>query len=80
MATAPADRVGLGSKGRIAVGCDADFCVFAPDDAFVVDPSRLHHKNPITPYAGRALAGVVRSTWLAGRAVDLDAPPRADGS
>lgn len=76
MSTAPARQVGLDSKGGLAVGKDADFCVFAPDDSFVVDPRRLHHKNPITPYAGRLLAGVVRSTWLRGEPVDLTAAPR----
>jgi allantoinase len=30
----------------------------------------LHHKQPITPYAGRTLHGVVRRTWLRGRDVD----------
>lgn len=76
MSTAPARQVGLDSKGGLTVGKDADFCVFAPDDSFVVDPGRLHHKNPITPYAGRSLAGVVRSTWLRGEPVDLTAAPR----
>ena len=76
MSEAPARQAGLGSKGAIVVGNDADFCVFAPDDSFVVDPDRLHHKNPITPYAGRSLAGIVRSTWLRGEPVDLTAAPR----
>lgn len=76
MASGPADFVGLPTKGRIAVGADADFCVFAPDDTWVVDADRLHHKNAITPYAGRTLDGVVRSTWLRGRPVDVAAPPR----
>ena len=66
MAERPASLVGLRRKGRIAPGRDADFAVFAPDEAFVVDPARLHHKNPVTPYAGRALAGVVRATYLRG--------------
>jgi allantoinase len=76
MATAPADRAGLGRKGRIAEGADADLCVLAPEETFVVDPRELEHRHPVTPYAGRRLAGVVRQTWLAGRPVDLDAPPR----
>lgn len=69
MATNPADLVGLGAKGRIAPGADADFCVFAPDDAFVVDRAGLRHRNPVTPYHGRPLAGVVRQTWLRGQPV-----------
>jgi allantoinase len=76
MATAPADRAGLRHKGRISEGADADLCVLAPDESFVVDPRRLEHRHPVTPYAGRELTGVVRQTWLAGRPVDLDAPPR----
>jgi allantoinase len=64
----------LAHKGALAVGKDADFCVFAPDEEFVVDPSRLKHKNPITPYAGRTLSGVVRSTWLRGADINDDSP------
>ncbi|KQZ67520.1 allantoinase AllB [Nocardioides sp. Root151] len=71
MCQAPARQAGLRSKGRIEIGYDADFAVFAPDDAFVVDVDKLHHKNAITPYAGRPLAGVVRSTWLRGRRIDI---------
>jgi allantoinase len=70
MATAPADRVGLAHKGRIAIGADADLAVLAPEESFVVDVSRLHHKNQVSAYAGRTLQGVVRRTFLAGRGVD----------
>jgi allantoinase len=74
MAEGPARLVGLRRKGRIGVGYDADFCVFAPDEAFVVDPKRLHHKHPLTPYDGRPLRGVVRGTWLRGQELDGDQP------
>ena len=47
---------------------------FDPDASFVVDPHRLHHKNPVTPYAGTELTGVVQATWLRGRPVTGDAP------
>ena len=76
MASAPADRGGLRHKGRIAEGNHADFCVLAPEETFEVDPGRLEHRHPVTPYAGRTLTGVVRQTWLAGRPVDLAASPR----
>jgi allantoinase len=74
MAEGPARLVGLRHKGRIEVGYDADLCVFAPDGAFVVDPKRLHHKHPITPYDGRALLGVVHRTWLRGEELAGDQP------
>lgn len=74
MARRPADLAGLHGKGRIAVGADADLVAFDPDGTFVVDPRRLHHRNPVTPYAGRELTGLVRTTWLRGRPVTGDEP------
>jgi allantoinase len=74
MAERPAALAGLNVKGHVALGYDADFAVFAPDDAWLVDPTRLRHKNPVTPYAGRPLAGVVRSTWLRGEEVSGEEP------
>ncbi|HEX6075995.1 MAG TPA: allantoinase AllB [Micromonosporaceae bacterium] len=69
MAHAPADLVGLRHKGRIAPGCDADLVAFAADEGFVVDSAALHHRHPVTPYAGRRLSGVVHRTWLRGTPV-----------
>ena len=74
MATRPADRARLRSKGRLALGYDADLVVFAPDQAFVVDAAKLRHRNPLTPYHGKALSGVVRRTYLRGREVDFETP------
>ena len=74
MAKGPADLVGLTNKGRIEVGADADFCVFAPEDAFVVDVRKLAHRNPVSAYHDRPLAGVVRQTWLRGRRISGNAP------
>jgi allantoinase len=75
MAAGPARLAGLTAKGRIAPGYDADFCVLAPDQSFVVDPARLHHKHPATtPYQGRTLHGVVRATILRGQLTDPARP------
>ncbi|MFI7742050.1 amidohydrolase family protein, partial [Kocuria rhizosphaericola] len=74
MSTKPAQRAGLSSKGKLALGYDADLVVFAADDAFVVDAGALHHKNPITPYQGKALSGRVRRTFLRGTPVDFSTP------
>jgi allantoinase len=75
MAVGPAWTAGLDRKGRIAIGADADLVVFAPDEERVVDASELHHRHPVCPYVGRRLAGVVRSTWLGGQQVDIEAEP-----
>ncbi len=40
----------------------------------MVDVKKLHHKNAISPYAGRTLAGVVRRTFLRGQEVDGQTP------
>jgi allantoinase len=70
MSAGPARLAGLDAvKGAIAPGLDADFAVVAPEETFTVDPARLHHRNPVTAYAGRTLHGVVRATYLRGRLV-----------
>ncbi|MBB4926657.1 allantoinase [Kitasatospora kifunensis] len=76
MASGPASLVALeGTKGAIAVGHDADLVAFDPDAEFAVDPAELHHRNPVTPYAGKKLTGRVITTWLRGRVVDVQAAP-----
>ncbi|MEQ0558777.1 allantoinase AllB [Amycolatopsis sp. NEAU-NG30] len=74
MAERPAAQAGMRRKGRLAAGYDADFCVFAPDEAFVVDVAKLKHRNPVSAYDRRPLAGVVRSTWLRGTEITGDEP------
>jgi allantoinase len=70
MSAAPAALIGLGDRGAIEIGNQADLVVFAPDEQFVVDPLKLRHRNPVSPYAGTTLNGVVRQTWLRGQPIE----------
>jgi allantoinase len=69
MAAAPAALASVPHKGVIAPGYDADLVAFDDTASFTVDPARLRHRHPVTPYAGRTLTGVVRRTWLRGQVV-----------
>jgi allantoinase len=74
MARRPADLVGLAAKGRIEAGADADLVAFDPDAEWVVHAGELHHRNPVTPYAGKSVRGAVTTTWLRGQRVTGDQP------
>jgi dihydropyrimidinase len=72
LATTPARRFGLGSKGAIEVGRDADIVLFDPGVRRTIRATELHHTSDYTPYEGLAVAGAVRSVFLRGRAVISD--------
>jgi allantoinase len=72
MSEGPARIAGLVRKGAIAEGKDADLVLFEPDAASVVDPAELHHRNPVTPYAGLRLDGRVAATYVRGVEVYAD--------
>ena len=70
LSAAPAALAGItSSKGSIAVGRDADLVLWDPDAESVVDPAALHHRHPVTPYAGMTLRGRVKTTLLRGEIV-----------
>ena len=63
-------QVGLEKqKGTIAVGFDADFCIFDDEADWVVEPSTMLFRNKCSPYQGKTMNGMVKETWLRGTPV-----------
>lgn len=72
LSTTPARRFGLGSKGAVAAGLDADLVLFDPAARRTIRAADLHHTSDYTPYEGLEVAGAVRSVFVRGRAVVRD--------
>jgi allantoinase len=63
-------RFGLaGSKGMLAVGCDADFSVIGPAPGRVIAEGELLTRHWFSPYVGRSSRIQIRRTYLRGRPV-----------
>ena len=73
MSQKPAELAGLARKGAIKIGMDADFAEFDTEAHFTVEPTKLFHKNQITPYQGKTLQGRIKQTWLRGELIYKDA-------
>lgn len=56
-ATRPAALFGLGSKGRIEVGADADIAIWDPHRNVTFGTDDLHDATGYNPYAGRTVVG-----------------------
>ncbi|MBB2977118.1 allantoinase [Microbacterium endophyticum] len=67
MTTGPARIGGLGSRGRIAIGEPAHLTVFHPDASYTVRAEALEYRNPMSPWDGATLDGVVESTLVHGQ-------------
>jgi allantoinase len=62
----PASRFGLHTKGDIAEGYDADFCVVDPDRSWVVRAAESESTQEYTPFEGFELTGRVTDTFVRG--------------
>ena len=69
LTTGPARIAGLPGLGVVAPGAPAHLVAFAPDEEFIVDATALEYRNPVSPWHGQTLTGVVRETWLRGESV-----------
>ncbi len=72
IATTPARRFGLATKGSIEVGKDADLVLFDPNARRTIRAADLHHTSDYTPYEGFEVDGAVRSVFVRGAAVIRD--------
>ena len=72
VATSPARIFGLGQKGRIEVGADADVAVVDLDQELEISDEIVLSKIGWTPYAGRRVRGVIETTLVRGRVVYQD--------
>ncbi|PPF28294.1 allantoinase AllB [Rathayibacter tritici] len=75
MSTATAAFAGLGQKGLLHAGSDADLVAFDPEAQWRVDVDALAHKNPVSAYEGRVLRGAIAATWVGGRRITPDTAP-----
>ncbi len=65
----PAQRFGLGAKGDIAPGFDADIALVDPHETFVVRAAESESEQGYSPFEGLELTGRVKSTFLRGNPV-----------
>lgn len=72
IATAPARRFGLASKGRLEVGADADIAIVDLDRTWTVTDEAVLSRIGWTPYAGRQVTGAIERTLVRGRVVYED--------
>jgi dihydroorotase len=69
MSGAPARLLRLGTKGRIAPGCDADLFLWDPAAAWTPAATDLGTRCGWSPFEGMTLAARPKAVWLAGRRV-----------
>ncbi len=70
LCAAPAKFIGYENrKGKLAVGFDADICVWSPEKTFIVSPKIMQAKHKISPYEGETLTGEVEATFVGGQLV-----------
>ncbi len=65
----PARRYGLGNKGDLAPGMDADVVLVDPNETWTVNAGASPSEQGYTPFEGMELTGRVKRTWLRGQLI-----------
>jgi len=72
LASAPAERFQIASKGDIAPGNDADFALVDLGSSFTLNAEDLLQRHRVSPYIGSKFRGVVRRTIRRGETIFLN--------
>jgi dihydropyrimidinase len=76
-ATGPARLYGLASKGRIAVGCDADLVLWDSERSVTYAANDLHDNVGYNPWEGHSVTGWPETVLLRGKVIVADGELRA---
>jgi allantoinase len=79
IAGAPARRLGLGGKGRLEAGADADLVLVDPGGGAPLRRADLHDRHRANPFTGRPLRGRIVRTIRRGRTIFQDGRITAEG-
>jgi dihydroorotase (multifunctional complex type) len=74
-AEAPARQYRLATKGRIAVGLDADMVLVNPNERSTITNERIHSRAGWSPFAERASQGRILVTLLRGSVISTAGVP-----
>jgi dihydropyrimidinase len=72
VSAAPARAFGLKSKGRIAVGSDADIAIWDPETSLTYGPNDLHDNVGYNPFCGTTVKGLPITVLSRGEVVLKD--------
>ncbi|RVU13912.1 dihydropyrimidinase [Methylobacterium oryzihabitans] len=76
-ATAPARIYGLAGKGSVAVGADADLCLWDPERRVTLADAMVADRTGFTPYAGRTVTGWPETVLRRGEVIVAEGEVRA---